>query len=108
MGFASLYPSYGLARNHARGEAGLCRVAAHDRFAGFIVQNRVDIAESLRRELFDRVDHAFGPAAAVGGDDVRGPPPAVALPSSDGPPPMFPPGKCRRPASRVHNFLRPA
>ena len=50
-----------LARHHARGKPRSCCVAAHDRLACFVVQDGVDIGEALRRELLDRVDHAFRP-----------------------------------------------
>src|SRR5437764_15439095 len=46
-----------LPRHHTRSETCLRRIATHDRLAGLVVQDRIDVGKPLRRELFDRVDH---------------------------------------------------
>src|SRR5258707_14552276 len=55
---------------HGR-EAGLAGIATHDGFALGIAQHVFDIVEAIGRQLLDRVDHAFGAAAAVRAHDLR-------------------------------------
>src|SRR6266850_487499 len=52
-------------------KAGLGGIAAHDRLALGVAQHLLDVSESIRRQLLDRVDHALGAAAAVRAHDLR-------------------------------------